>query len=182
LLPKWLCGGPGVAYLYVRPDLANKLNPVFTGWMGHEDPFAFEIGPTRYTTPPYRFMNGTPHVPALYACRPGLRIIRSAGVDNIREKSRRQTARLIEMADRRGWQVNTPRIPEQRGGTVSLGVPHAKQVCAELLRRDVLVDYRPNAGVRMSPHFYNTDADLERAIEVVEEILSKSHHLTATPY
>jgi len=168
---KWLCGGPGVAYLYVRPDLGNKLVPSFTGWAAHEDPFAFEIGPNRYTDPPYRFMNGTPHVPALEACRPGLKIITEVGVDRIREKSKRQTTRLIELADQHGWPVNTPRDPEQRGGTVSIDMPDPYDVCRELLKREILVDYRPKAGVRMSPHFYNTDEELETAIDAVEEIL-----------
>jgi kynureninase len=168
---KWLCGGPGVAYLYVRPDLGQKLQPKFTGWMAHQNPFAFEIGPTKYTDPPYRFMNGTPHIPALEATGPGLKIITQVGVHRIREKSKRQTALLIALADRRGWKVNTPRDPEQRGGTVSIDMPDSQEVCGELLKRDVLVDWRPRAGVRMSPHFYNTDAELEHAIAVVEEIL-----------
>lgn len=168
---KWLCGGPGVAYLYVRPDLGKKLVPSLTGWVAHENPFAFEIGPNRYTEPPYRFMNGTPHVPALEACRPGLQIISEVGVERIREKSKHQTARLIELADQHGWPVNTPRNADQRGGTVSINMPDSYDVCRELLRRDILVDYRPKAGVRMSPHFYNTDEELETAITAVEEIL-----------
>jgi kynureninase len=170
---KWLCGGPGVAYLYVRPDLGTKLEPKFTGWMAHQNPFAFEIGPIKYTDPPFRFMNGTPHVPALEAARPGLKIIAQVGVQRIREKSKRQTARLIEHADKRGWTVNTPRDLEKRGGTVSIDMPDSQEVCGELLKRDVLVDWRPKAGVRMSPHFYNTDEELDRAITVVEEILKE---------
>lgn len=169
---KWLCGGPGTAYLYVRPDLASRLTPTLTGWMAHEHPFGFEVGPNRFTTGPYKFMNGTPNIAALYAARPGLKIIREAGMENIRAKSRRQTARLIELADARGWRVSTPRNPGQRGGTVSIDMPNSKQVCAELLQRDVLVDWRPQAGVRISPHFYNTDEELDQAIEVVEEVLS----------
>jgi kynureninase len=168
---KWLCGGPGVAFLYVRPDLGSWLQPTFTGWMAHKNPFEFEVGAIRYTDPPYRFMNGTPHVPALEACRPGVKIIAEVGVDKIREKSKRQTSKLIALADQHGWRVNTPRDPEQRGGTVSIDMPDSHQVCLELLRRDVLVDWRPKAGVRMSPHFYNTDHELETAIRAVEEIL-----------
>ena len=169
---KWLCGGPGTAYLYVRPDLGRKLEPKFTGWVAHEKPFHFETGPIRYAAPPYKFMNGTPNVPALYAARPGLKIIAEAGVDKIRTKSKRQVARLIELADTRGWKVNTPRDPEKRGGTASIDMPNSKEVCAELLKRDVLVDWRPNAGVRMSPHFYTEDRELDGAIAAVEEILS----------
>ena len=168
---KWLCGGPGVGYLYVRPDLGKKLEPTFTGWTAHQNPFGFEIGPIRYTDPPYRFMNGTPHIPSLEAARPGLKIIARVGIQRIRAKSKRQTARLIELADKHGWRVNTPRDPEKRGGTVSIDMPDSQEVCNQLLKRDILVDWRPKAGVRMSPHFYNTDQDLETAISAVEEIL-----------
>jgi kynureninase len=168
---KWLCGGPGVGYLYVRPDLGKKLEPKFTGWTAHQNPFGFEIGPIRYTDPPYRFMNGTPHIPSLEAARPGLKIIAQVGIEKIRHKSKRQTARLIELADKHGWRVNTPRDPEKRGGTVSIDMPDSQEVCSQLLKRDILVDWRPKAGVRMSPHFYNTDQELETAISAVEEIL-----------
>ena len=168
---KWLCGGPGVAYLYVRPDLAQRLRPTLTGWIAHQHPFAFEIGEQHYAEGQYRFMNGTPNVPALYAARPGVRIVGEVGIEKIRAQSKRQTAKLIELAERRGWKVNTPRNPEQRGGTVSIDMPHSEQVCRELLRRNVLVDYRPAAGVRMSPHFYTADEELETAIEAVEDIL-----------
>jgi kynureninase len=170
---KWLCGGPGVGYLYVRPDLGKKLRPTFTGWTAHENPFAFEIGANRYTDPPYRFMNGTPHIPALEAARPGLRIIAEAGIERIREKSKRQTGRLIELASKHGWRVNSPRDAQQRGGTVSLDVPDPQDVCRELIKREILVDWRPKAGVRMSPHFYNTDQELEIGIGAVEEILKE---------
>jgi kynureninase len=170
---KWLCGGPGVAYLYVRPDLGKKLQPKFTGWFAHQNPFGFEIGPTRYGEPPFRFMNGTSHIPALEAARPGLKIIAEVGVEPIREKSKRQTSRLIELAERHGWRVNSPRQAEQRGGTVSIDMPDAEHVCRELLNRDILVDYRPKAGVRMAPHFYNQDEELETAITMVDEILKE---------
>jgi kynureninase len=168
---KWLCGGPGVAYLYVRPDLGKRLEPKLTGWFAHQNPFGFEVGPTRYTDPPFRFMNGTTHIPALEAARPGLKIISEVGVERIREKSKRQTSRLISLAEQRGWRVNSPRNAEQRAGTVSIDMPDVEQVCRELLQRDILVDYRPKAGVRMSPHFYNKDEELETAIAAVDEIL-----------
>jgi len=170
---KWLCGGPGVGYLYVRPDLGKTLQPKFTGWFAHQNSFGFEVGPTRYADPPYRFMNGTSHVPALEAARPGLKIIAEVGIGRIREKSKRQTSQLIAMAEQRGWRVNSPRNPELRGGTVSIDMPDAEQVCRELLNRDILVDYRPKAGVRMAPHFYNKDEELTTAIAAVEEILKE---------
>ena len=170
---KWLCGGPGVAYLYVRPDLGKKLQPKFTGWFAHQNPFAFETGPTRYGEPPYRFMNGTSHIPALEAARPGLKIIAEVGIERVREKSKRQTSRLIELASGHGWRVNSPRRAENRGGTVSIDMPDAEQVCRELLKRDILVDYRPKAGVRMAPHFYTKDEELETAIATAAEILKQ---------
>lgn len=169
---KWLCGGAGTAYLYVRPDLGKKLEPAFTGWFAHENSFAFETGPIRYTDPPLRFMNGTSNVPGFYAARPGLEIIREAGIHNIRKKSRRMTERLIAMANQRGWRLNSPLDPECRGGTVVIDMPNAREVCAELLKRDVLVDWRPRAGVRFSPHFYNKDEEIDSAIAAVDEILS----------
>jgi kynureninase len=169
---KWLCGGPGTSYIYVRPDLAKKLEPKLTGWFAHENPFAFEIGENKYGEPPFRFMQGTSNVPGFYTAMPGLKIIREAGIERIREKSKKMTARLIELADQRGWRVNAPRDPEQRGGTVAIDMPNSKEVCQELLRRDVLVDYRPRAGVRFSPHFYNTMEEIDRAIATVDEILS----------
>jgi kynureninase len=170
---KWLCGGAGTSYLYVRPDLARKLEPKLTGWFAHENPFAFAIGANRYADPPYRFMQGTTNVPGFYTALPGLRIIREIGVDRIREKSKKMTARLVALADQRGWKLNTPRDPERRGGTVSIDMPNSRDVCQELLQRDVLVDYRPKAGVRFSPHFYNTMEEIDRAIETVDEILNK---------
>jgi len=169
---KWLCGGSGTSYLYVRPDLARKLEPKITGWFAHQHPFDFEIGPTQYSEPPFRFMQGTTNIPGYHAALPGLKIIREAGVDGIREKSKKMTARLIALADQRGWKVNAPRDPEQRGGTVAIDMPNAYEVCQELLRRDVLVDFRPKAGVRFSPHFYNTMEEIDQAIKTVDEILS----------
>jgi kynureninase len=169
---KWLCGGAGTSYLYVRPDLGKTLQPKFTGWFAHQNPFGFEIGPSKYGEAPFRFMQGTTNVPGFYTAMPGLKIIREAGVGRIREKSKKMTARLIELADKRGWRVNAPRDPELRGGTVAIDMPNAKEVCQELLRRDVLVDYRPLAGVRFSPHFYNTMEEIDRAIQTVDEVLA----------
>ena len=168
---KWLCGGPGTAYLYVRPDLAAKLEPKFTGWLAHENPFAFEVGPMRYTQGPYRFLNGTPNIPALYAAAPGLKILRELDMAAVRGKSRRLTARIVSLADQRGWPVSAPRDPERRGGTVAVDMPDSKEVCRELLKRDILVDWRPGAGVRISPHFYNTDSEIDAAFSAVDAIL-----------
>jgi kynureninase len=169
---KWLCGGPGVAYLYVRADLRGKLQPTITGWLAHQQPFEFKVGPIHRRKDSFRFLNGTPHVPALYACQPGLEILGRVGIDRIREKSQRQTERLIDGALKRSWRVNTPRNAAERGGTVSIECPHAREVTSELLARDILVDYRPAAGVRLSPHFYNTNEEIDFALAQIEEILA----------
>ncbi|OLB28163.1 MAG: kynureninase [Acidobacteria bacterium 13_2_20CM_58_27] len=168
---KWLCGGPGVAYLYVREDLRAKLKPSLTGWIAHRRPFAFETGAIDPRDDSYRYLNGTPHIPALFACRPGLDILKQIGIAPIREKSVRMTTRLIEGAKSRGWQVNTPENPDERAGTVSVECPHAYEVCRELLAREILVDYRPKAGVRLSPHFYNREDECDFTLAEMEEIL-----------
>jgi len=168
---KWLCGGPGVGYLYVREDLRTKLRPAIAGWIAHRRPFAFETGAIDAREDSFRYLNGTPHIPALYACQPGLDILNNAGIGAIREKSMRLTARLFEAARRKGWRVNTPESPAERAGTVSVDCPHAAEVCRELLAREILVDYRPKAGVRLSPHFYNREEECDLAIAQIAEIL-----------
>jgi kynureninase len=167
---KWLCGGPGGAFLYVSPRVRDELEPAFTGWQAHARPFAFE-GEMDYARGAWRWLNGTPAVPALYAATEGPRLVREAGVREIRAKSLRQTTRLIELADERGFSVRAPRDPARRGGTVAFDVPHGYEVSRALLARDILVDYRPDAGIRIAPHFYTSDAELEMAIAAMQEIL-----------
>jgi len=168
---KWLCGGPGVAYLYVREDLRAKLKPALTGWMAHQRPFAFEPGPIDPRDDSFRYLNGTPHIPALYACQPGLDILNQVGIAAIREKSIAMTKRLLEEAKAKGWRINTPENSAERAGTVSVECPHSYEVCRELLAREILVDYRPRAGIRLSPHFYNTMEECDFALEQIEDIL-----------
>lgn len=179
---KWLCGGPGVGYLYVRADLRAKLKPALTGWIAHQRPFNFETGAIDPREDSFRYLNGTPHIPAMYACQPGLEILNQVGIAAIREKSMRQTALLIAGALKRGWRVNTPGNPAERAGTVSIDCPHAPEVMRELIAREILVDYRPQAGIRLSPHFYNKDEECEFALAQIEAIL-ESHaweaHATA---
>jgi kynureninase len=182
---KWLCGGPGVAYLYVREDLQAKLKPALTGWIAHQRPFAFETGAIDSRRDSFRYLNGTPHIPALYACQPGLDILNAVGIAAIREKSMRMTARLVDGAKARGWRVNTPENPAERAGTVSVDCPHAAEVCRELLAREIMVDYRPKAGVRLSPHFYNREEECDFALAQMEEILRtqawEKHVMAVTP-
>jgi kynureninase len=168
---KWLCGGPGAGYLYVRRDLWDRLEPGLTGWMAHRDPFAFEVGPIDYADNIYRFLNGSPNVPGMYAAMSGYEIINEVGVGRIREKSIRQTTRLIELAEEAGFKVNCPKNANERGGTVVVEVEHGQQVTKELLRRDYLVDFRPGAGIRIAPHFYTRDEELELVIREIKNIL-----------
>ena len=168
---KWLCGGPGAGYLYVKRELWDKLQPTFTGWLAHEQPFSFAGGPIRYTHDIYRFLNGTPNVPGMYSARSGFEIVNEVGVSAIREKSLRQTARLMELADEAGIRVNTCRTPGKRGGVVTLDVPKGYEVTRELERREILVDFRPAAGIRVAPHFYTTDDEIERTIAEIRAIV-----------
>ncbi|HET9424082.1 MAG TPA: aminotransferase class V-fold PLP-dependent enzyme [Gemmatimonadaceae bacterium] len=168
---KWLCGGPGGCFLYVAPGLSQRLEPAFTGWQAHEQPFAFEM-PMAWADGGWRWLNGTPSIPSLFAATEGPRIVRRAGIDRIREKSLRQTRRLIDLADARGYRVMAPRNADERGGTVAFDVPHAYEIAQLLLSRGVVVDYRPGAGIRIAPHFYTMDSELEHAVAIIEEGLS----------
>jgi kynureninase len=168
---KWLCGGPGAGYLYVRPDLARTLEPAVAGWAAHAEPFLFEMGALRYADAPERFQSGTPNVPALYSARAGYEIVAEIGVPEIRRKSLRLTRRLIDRARRSGYRLNTPDADHERGGAVIVDVPNGEAVAQELLRQNVIIDYRPGAGIRMAPHFYNTEADIDRAVDVLDAIV-----------
>jgi kynureninase len=179
---KWLCGGPGAGYLYVRRDLWPQLEPRFTGWMAHKQPFAFDAGAIDYAGDAFRFLNGTPAIPALYAARSGYEIIAEIGVERIREKSMRQTARLIALAEEAGFSVRSPRKPAERGGTVVIDVPNGAEVTQELLRRNFLVDYRPGAGIRVAPHFYSKDEELEMTIQEMQAIAQEKTKVGRTSW
>jgi kynureninase len=168
---KWLCGGPGGCFLYASPDASKRHRPALTGWQAHRRPFGFEAE-MDYADGAARWLSGTPVIPALYAATEGPRLIRRAGIDAIRAKSIRQTSRLIVLADERGYEVRAPRDAARRGGTVAFDVPHAYEVAQFLLSRDIIVDYRPNAGIRIAPHFYTSDAELERAVMAIDEALA----------
>ncbi len=172
---KWLCGGPGAGWLYVRPDLIERLEPAATGWQAHARPFAFEPE-LEYADGIARFLTGTPNVPALYACTPGYDLIEEIGVERIRASSLRQTQVLIDGAEARGFEVRSPREPERRGGTVTVHVPDFEAVHKELSERQILCDFRPEAGIRLGPHYFNTDDELLFALDQIAEILATSAH------
>jgi len=167
---KWLCGGPGAAWLYVRPDLAERLEPALTGWQAHARPFAFEPEQD-YAEGAARFLTGTPNVPALYAATAGYDIVEEVGVERIRARSVEQTAMLVELLEDAGFEVGSPREPARRGGTVVVRTPDFQAVGEELAARGVLCDYRPDVGLRLGPHFFNSDDELRFAVEQIEEIV-----------
>jgi kynureninase len=171
---KWLCGGPGAGYLYVHPDVAKDVFPGLVGWAAHANPFNFATGPITYADGPERFQSGTPNVPSIYAARAGYEIVREVGVDAIRKKSLRLTRRLIEHAQRAGYRLNTPTDDRERAGTVVVDVPNGEAASQELLRRNVIIDYRPGAGIRMAPHFYNTEAEIDHAMQVLDEVVART--------
>ena len=168
---KWLCGGPGGGFLYVAPAIRDSLAPALAGWQAHARPFAFEPE-MEHASGIAGWLGGTPAIPALYAAAEGPKVVRRAGIDAIRAKSTRQTARLIALADERAYTVRAPRDASRRGGTVAFDVPHAYEVSRYLLERDILVDYRPGAGIRIAPHFYTSDEELELAVATIDEALS----------
>ncbi|MEO5903329.1 MAG: aminotransferase class V-fold PLP-dependent enzyme [Gemmatimonadaceae bacterium] len=170
---KWLCGGPGGCFLYVSPTIRDTLAPALTGWQAHARPFAFETE-MEYAEGAFRWLNGTPVIPALYASAEGAKIIRKAGIDAIREKSIRQTSRLIELADARGYNVFAPRDSKRRGGTIAFDVPHGYEVAQVLLSRDILVDYRVGAGIRVAPYFFTRDDEIDTLVAAIDEALETS--------
>ena len=171
---KWLCGGPGAGYLYVSPRIAGALEPALTGWLAHDRPFDFDPGPTRRHTGARRFWTGTPGIPAYLAAQSGYDIVNRIGVTAIREKSLRQTGRMLALADDYGFSVGSPREPERRGGTVCLDVPDAERVCETLLAEDVLCDFRPGVGLRLAPHFYTRDDEVDRVMRRVRELVPRA--------
>jgi kynureninase len=179
---KWLCGGPGNGWLYVRPDLAAKLEPTFIGWQAHARPFGFEPE-LEYADGAARFLTGTPNVPALYAATAGYDLIEEIGVDRIRENSLRQTELLIDLIDEAGFDVGSPRDPVRRGGTVTVRTPEFEAVHKELAERQILCDFRPDAGIRLGPHYFNNDEELRHAVGQIVEIVETGafeRHLGAT--
>ena len=178
---KWLCGGPGAGWLYVRPDLAERLEPTLTGWQAHARPFAFEPEHD-YAEGSARFLTGTPNVPALYAASAGYEIVEEVGVERIRERSKAQTALLVQLLEGAGLEIVSPRDPDRRGGTVVVRTPEAEAVHSELEAREIICDFRADVGIRLGPHFFNTDGELRFAAAQLAQIVESGafeRHLDA---
>jgi kynureninase len=177
---KWLCGGPGAAFIWADPQVRRRLEPKLTGWMAHQAPFAFAPTLVRRDDA-WRLLHGTPNISGLYAARPGLEIINEIGIDAIRAKSLLQTQRLLDLADRAGYRCRTPRDPARRGGTVAIDVDNGYEISKSLKSLDILCDYRPGAGIRLSPHFYTRDDELDAAVAAIDEIRSTGAWRAFTP-
>jgi len=178
---KWLCGGPGAGWLYVRPDLSDRLEPAFAGWQAHAQPFAFEPE-LEYASGAARFLTGTPNVPALYAATAGYDLIEEVGVDRIRARSREETALLVDLLEAAGFEVTSPLDPERRGGSVVFRTPSFAAVQRELGERRIVCDFRPDSGIRFGPHYFTTDEELRFAVDEVADIVESGafeRHLDA---
>ncbi len=168
---KWLCGGPSAGFLYVRPGLLPELEPRLTGWFAHENPLGFEDGPIRWAGNARRFAQGTPSIPALYSVLPGVSILEEVGLPALMEESRRRTEWMVAYARERGWKLNCPLDADQRGGSVMIGVEDPRAMVARLIERKVFVDCRPSVGLRLSPHFFNTDEEVAQGMEILAELM-----------
>jgi len=166
---KYLCGGPGAGFLYVHPRIAQDLEPATTGWMAHERPFDFDPGPQRRDPGPRRFWTGTPGIPSFVAAREGYAIVERIGTAAIRAKSLRQTERMLSWAGEYGFRLVSPREAERRGGSIVVDVPNAAEVCKRLLAKDLLLDFRPGVGLRLAPHFYTRDDEVDLAMRRVRD-------------
>lgn len=170
---KWLCGGPACGYLYVRPDLQRDLRPRLTGWVAHAAPFEFAHLPMRYARSVRRFAQGTPSIPALYSALPGLQVVEEVGIETIARESRRRTEWMVEFALQQGWTINSPRDVNNRGGSVMIKVDNGPERVEQLARKKVFVDCRPGVGLRISPHFFNTDEEVEEAMGILSKLMGK---------
>jgi kynureninase len=168
---KWLCGGPGLTFLYARRDLLSSLEPLVTGWFGTREPFSFDLQHLDYHPTARRFEHGTPAAPIAFIAKGGLDVITEVGPAAIRERQQDLIDLVVERADGAGLPVRSPRDRRVRGGMVNIGVgTEAEKVCHALLDRDVCTDFRGD-GIRVSPHFFNNEDDIDRLFVALKEIL-----------
>jgi kynureninase len=164
---KWLCGGPGTAFMWMKPELRERLRPRTTGWMGHADPFAFEPPPIRYATDHRHFLAGTPSIPAYYLARAAYENLHAIGVPTIRRHNLALCQRIIDRALAAGLTVHSPLAHDQRTGFVAVDFPGSEAASKALIAEHVKLDWRPNCGLRLGPHFYNTAEEVERLMDRV---------------
>lgn len=167
---KWLCGGPGCGWIYVKPSLLERFRPAVTGWMAHTRPFNFEPAPIEHAPSMFRFGHGTPTIPGYMVARPGHQIVASIGVERIRERNVALTQRIVERALERGLRVNSPLEPQRRTGWIGIDFEGAERACRELALRRVFTDYRPGCGIRVGPHFYTSDDEIDGFFDELESV------------
>lgn len=167
---KWLLGGPGCGWIYVKPSMLERFRPAVTGWMAHAKPFAFEDAPIRYAPSMYRLGTGTPTIPGYLVAKPGHDLIRSVGVGRIRAHNVALTTRIIGMAQERKLRVNTPLEADKRTGWIGIDFDGSERVRAQLIEERVFIDYRPGCGIRVSPHFYTTKDEIDRFFASVDRL------------
>ncbi len=177
---KWLCGGPGTAFLYVRPETSTRARPALTGWAAHRAPFLFNLR-MAFAEKSRGFQSGSPPVPCLYTARAGLDMISRVGLREIRAKSLRLTGLLISRAEERGYPLLTPRGENRRAGHVAFHVPHGLAVKLALDERGVMTDFRKGGYgevdvLRVGPHFYNSEDEVEVLFRELDRILSGGAH------
>lgn len=163
---KWLMGGPGIAFLYARRDVADRARPSAVGWWGVMDPFAFDVEHLAYGTGARRFEYGTPAVAAIYAARAGLALLEQVGIATVRERHMLLSQRLVDGAVAQGWSVRCPRVAGERTAIVTLEHPDPSRAVETLRANGVICDYRPSL-IRLSPHYFNTAAEIDRALELL---------------
>ena len=167
---KWLCGGPGCGFLYVRPGLRDRLAPALTGWMAHAEPFAFAPAPIALANDTHRYNTGTPTMLGYLVARAGHDVIAEIGVPAIRAHNARLTTRIIEAALARGFTIPTPLEAERRTGWIGIDFPGADRATQALIDQRIFIDYRPGCGMRVGPHFYSTDEDVDVFFHALDEI------------
>jgi kynureninase len=167
---KWLCGGPGCGWIYLRPPLLQRFRPAVTGWMAHARPFAFETAPIVHAPSMYRFGHGTPTIPGYMVAQPGHQIVAAVGAARIRERNVALTQKIAGMALERNLRVNSPLEPRRRTGWIGIDFEGSEQACRRLIERRVFVDYRPGCGIRVGPHFYTSDGEIDEFFRVLDAV------------
>ncbi|MBK7827803.1 aminotransferase class V-fold PLP-dependent enzyme [Nannocystis sp.] len=171
---KWLCGGPGTAFMWMKPALRERMRPRLTGWMGHADPFNFEAPPIRYASDHRHFLAGTPSMPAYYVARAAYENLHAIGLDRIRAHNLALAHIIIERAQARGLTVHSPLADDQRTGFVAVDFPSSEAASKQLIAERFKLDWRPNCGLRLGPHFYNTEAEVQRLMDRVAVLAGRA--------
>ena len=163
---KWLMGGPGIAFLYARRDVADAARPSAVGWWGVADPFAFDVEHLDPGKGARRFEYGTPAVAAIYAARAGISLLDEIGIPTVRERHMLLSQQLVDGAMSQGWTVRSPSDARERTAIVTLEHPDPQKAVDALRAKGVIVDSRPGL-IRLSPHYFNTSAEMSRALELL---------------